>query len=35
MRARRSAALCDGIELPEALFNNLQALQAACSRTEG
>jgi L-2-hydroxycarboxylate dehydrogenase (NAD+) len=35
MRARRSAALRDGIELPEAVFNELQALQDACPRTEG
>jgi L-2-hydroxycarboxylate dehydrogenase (NAD+) len=35
MRARRYAALRDGIELPEALSNELQALQAACPRTEG
>lgn len=35
MRARRSAALRDGIELPEAVLNELLALQAACPRTEG
>lgn len=29
MRARRSAALRDGIDLPEALFNELRTLQAA------
>jgi LDH2 family malate/lactate/ureidoglycolate dehydrogenase len=35
MRARRSAALRDGIELPETVLDELQALQDACPRTEG